>query len=271
MDYYQISAEQLGVDSKLPIIKCNEPGEAFYELALEMLRMIEANNAAGKHTVMILPVGPTGQYPIFVRLVNQQKLSLKDCWFINMDEYLVEGDQLMPIENPLSFRRFMDDEFYSKINEELLPPVSQRVFPDPGNLGYIPELIEKLKGVDMSIAGIGINGHVAFNEPDPSLTPQQFANLKTRLQDIAELSRTTYGTSILGGAMDAMPKRCVTIGMWEILSARVLRLACFRDWHSGVLRKAAYGEISSEFPATLMQNHSDVLIYASANVVRKPF
>ena len=87
MDYYHISAQELGKGAKLPILKLGDSGEVFYEMAAEMCAAIRANNAAGKPTVFICPVGPVGQYPIFVRLVNREQLSLKNCWFINMDEY----------------------------------------------------------------------------------------------------------------------------------------------------------------------------------------
>ncbi len=271
MDYYRISAQKLGEGSKIPIVKLNETGEVYYELALEMTRIIEANNAAHKRTVMIVPVGPTGHYSIFVRLVEQNRISLKDCWFINMDEYLADGDEWMPLDNPLSFRRFMNEEVYSRISEELLMPVSQKIFPDPHDLGRIPSLITELGGVDLCIAGMGINGHVAFNEPEPELTPEEFAKLKTRIVDISPQSRTTNAVSALGGALDAMPKRCVTIGMWEILSSRIIRFGCFRNWHSGALRKAAYGDVSSGFPGTLLQRHPNALIYASGNAVKQPF
>lgn len=270
MDYYRISAEKLGEGSKIPIVKLTEVGEVFYELALEMIRTIESRNAEQKNTVMILPVGPTGQYPVFVRLVNERKLSLKNCWIIMMDEYLDDNEQWISMESPLSFRRHMEKEFYSKIDKELLMPQSQLVFPDPNNLGQIPELIEKLGGVDLCIAGFGINGHVAYNEPQPELSPDELASLKTRIVDASPHTRTRYAIDELGGAMDALPKRVATVGLWEILGARVLRFGCFRDWHSGVLRKAAYGEISSEFPGTLVQRHPDALVYASANVVRQP-
>ena len=85
MDYYHISAQELGKGAKLPILKLGDSGEVFYEMAAEMCAAIRANNAAGKPTVFICPVGPVGQYPIFVRLVNREQLSLKNCWFINMD------------------------------------------------------------------------------------------------------------------------------------------------------------------------------------------
>ena len=72
MDYYQISAEELGQNAKVPLLKLGDSGEVFYELALEMVSEIEKNNAVGRRTVFICPVGPVGQYPIFVRLVNAQ-------------------------------------------------------------------------------------------------------------------------------------------------------------------------------------------------------
>ena len=129
--YYEIGREELGKDAKIPIVVCKEPGEAFYELALEMVEEIEKNNAAGRRTVFICPVGPVGHYPIFVRLVNERKVSLKDCWFFNMDEYLTDEGEWVAKEDRLSFRGFMERTVYSKIAPELNIPEEQRIFPDP--------------------------------------------------------------------------------------------------------------------------------------------
>ena len=67
MEYYQLSADELGMGAKIPLVKLGDSGEVFYEIALEMVREIEKNNAQGRRTVFICPVGPVGQYPIFVR------------------------------------------------------------------------------------------------------------------------------------------------------------------------------------------------------------
>ena len=48
MDYYQISAEELGQNAKVPLLKLGDSGEVFYELALEMIGEIEKNNAVGR-------------------------------------------------------------------------------------------------------------------------------------------------------------------------------------------------------------------------------
>ncbi len=271
MSYYQLPPEKLGEGAKLPIVKLGDSGEVFYELAAEMVQEISANNAQGRKTVFICPVGPVGQYPIFVRLVNRDRVTLKNCWFINMDEYLTDEGEWIDKSSPLSFRGFMDREVYGKIDPELCMPEEQRVFPDPKNLSRIPELIEQLGGVDVAFGGIGITGHLAFNEPQPELSPEEFAKLQTRVLDIAPETRATNCVGDLGGALEAMPKKCVTVGISEILSARKLRLAVFRDWHRAVCRRAAYGDITAAFPVTLAQNHPDARLYVNANASQQPF
>ncbi|MEG1857240.1 MAG: glucosamine-6-phosphate isomerase [Pseudoflavonifractor sp.] len=271
MEYYHLSPSQLGVDAKLPILKLGDSGEVFYEFAAQMVAEIQKNNRENRRTVFICPVGPVGQYPIFVRLVNAADLSLKNCWFINMDEYLTEDGQWLPKDHRLSFRGFMDREVYSKIKPALLMTEEQRVFPDPQNLDYIPALIERLGGVDIAFGGIGITGHLAFNEPQPDLTPEEFARLTTRVLEIAPETRAVNAIGDLNGAVDAMPRKCVTIGMREILSARKLRLAVFRDWHRAVCRRAAYGEVTASFPVTIAQNHPDALLYVNANAAQQPY
>ena len=55
------------------------------------------------------------------------------------------------------------------------------MFPDPADTGRVDKLIEELGGVDVCFGGIGINGHLAFNEAQPELTPEEFAALGTRV------------------------------------------------------------------------------------------
>ena len=60
--------------------------DVYFDMALTMLDVIIKNNEQGKNTVMIVPVGPTDQYPILARLVNQLRVSLKNVYFFNMDD-----------------------------------------------------------------------------------------------------------------------------------------------------------------------------------------
>lgn len=269
--YFQISADELGKNSKINILKLGDSGEVFYEMAIEMINQILSDAKEGKPTVFICPVGPVGQYPIFVRLVNKKRISLKNVYFINMDEYLDDNLKWINIDHSLSFRGFMERNVYSKIDPDLLIPKEQRIFPDPDRIDYIPKLIDTLGGVDITFGGIGINGHVAFNEPQPELSPEEFAMLTTRVLDISRETITINSVGDLNGAISAMPQKCVTIGMKEILSARKIRLYCFREWHRSVVRQAAYGEISSSFPVTLVQNHPDALLTINNIAAQKAY
>ena len=271
MDYYHISAQELGKGAKLPILKLGDSGEVFYEMAAEMCAAIRANNAAGKPTVFICPVGPVGQYPIFVRLVNREKLSLKNCWFINMDEYLTDDGKWIDMGSKLSFRGFMERTVYTKVDPDLLMPPEQRVFPDPSDPGKVDRLIEELGGVDIAFGGIGINGHLAFNEAREDLTAKEFAALGTRALTLTPETRTANAIGDRCGAIDAMPHRAVTIGIKQILGARKVRLGVFREWHRSVVRQAAYGEVTAHFPASLLQNHPDAIIFTNALAAGQPF
>lgn len=262
-DYYRIPADELGRGARLPMKVLGSSGEVFYELALEMMREVERGNAAGRPTVVICPVGPVGHYPIFCRLVNERRLSLRDCWFVNMDEYLTDGDEWVAEDDPLSFRGFMAREVYGRIDPELVVPPAQRVFPDPHDLGRVARVIDELGGVDLAVGGIGITGHLAFNEPYDGATVEEFSALGTRVVDIRPETRATNCSADLGGALEDMPTRAVTIGMREILGARKVRLGVFRDWHRAVCRRAAYGDVTADFPATLAQTHPDALLYVN--------
>ena len=268
--YFNIPAADLERNAKIPILKLGDSGEVFYELALEMVHTIQQNNRDGKNTVFICPVGPVGQYPIFVRLVNRENISLKNVWFINMDEYLDEHKQWIEQEHKLSFRGFMNRAVYSQINPELIMPKEQRIFPDPNCLSHIPQMIEKLGGVDICFGGIGINGHVAFNEPQ-DISADEFAQLPTRTLQISRETRTINAVGDLNGAIAAMPIHCVTIGMKEILSAKKIRLGVFRDWHRAVIRQAAFGEVTAQFPVSLLQRHSNALIITNQNAAQQPY
>lgn len=258
--YFDLTAEEIVKAPKVPLCIMSDNNEVFEHIAEEMIEEIEKNNSQNKKTVFICPVGPVGQYPFFVDLINSKNISLKNVWFINMDEYLDDNKQWIGKNHRLSFRGFMDRAVYTKIKPELVMPQEQRIFPDPNNLTYIPNLIKELGGVDIAFGGIGINGHVAFNEPQDELSADEFLKLQTRVLEISKETRAVNSIGDLNGALDAMPHFCVTIGINEIFSAKKVRLACFRDWHRAVVRQACYGEVTAHFPVSLMQNHSDARI-----------
>ena len=270
-DYYYYTREQLLAAPRLPIEVMADNTAVFQAIAREMAEEIKRKNALGERTVFICPVGPVGQYPYFVELVNRERISLKNVWFLNMDEYLTDEKEWVDKSHPLSFRGFMDRAVYTKVDRSLVMPESQRVFPDPKDPENMARTIRELGGVDICFGGVGINGHLAFNEAQDALTAEEFRALPTRVLAISPETRTANAIGDLNGALDDMPRWCVTIGMKEIYGARKVRLGCFRDWHRAVVRHAAYGDASSgHFPAALLQNHPDALLRITEFVADLP-
>lgn len=269
--YYSYTKEELvGNGPKLPVIVMEDNAEVFHSMAVEMVDEIKKHNEKGEKTVFICPVGPVGQYPYFVDMVNEQNISLKNVWFINMDEYLTDEKQWISEDSKLSFRGFMNKNVYSKIDKDLVMPLNQRIFPNPNNLNEIPELIKELGGVDICFGGIGINGHVAFNEADSNMENNVFLTQPTRILKITEATRAINSVSDLNGAYEDMPKYCITIGMNEIYNSKKIRLGCFRDWHRSVVRRAAYGEKTASFPVTLLRDHKDITLRVTEFVADLP-
>lgn len=243
--------------------------DVYFDMALAMLKEIIQNNAVGKKTVMIVPVGPTDQYPILARLVNELNVSLKNVHFFNMDEYLITPVEVIANDHMMSFHRRMQDEFYSQVKPELVMPEAQRHFPEPGNEKAYDAMIEELGGVDLCLGGLGINGHIAFNEAaeaDDPITVAEFAELGTRVLPITRETKTINAYGYQRGDLRGMPQWCITIGMKQILNARKIYIALNRPWQHGVVKHVLFDKIQPQIPATLLQNHPDVCICASDEI-----
>jgi glucosamine-6-phosphate deaminase len=241
------------------------------EMAKAILGEIQAAKRAGRAATLILPVGPVDQFPILARRINEERVDCRDVALINMDEYLEEDSQWVPLEHPLSFRGFMNRKFYDLVDPMLAPRMENRIFPDPRELAGIGRVIERRGGVDACFGGIGINGHIAFNEPpEPGevASIEEFASRPTRVLDLARETRTINSVTV-GGDISVIPRRAVTVGMKEILASRRLRFYCNRPWQRGVVRRVLHGPVTPDCPASLLRLHPDAELTV-ANFVAEP-
>jgi glucosamine-6-phosphate deaminase len=267
-DYLSIAAADLGKGQPVPVRIVGDLAAIAADMARAMADTIRASRAA----TLIVPVGPVDQFPVLARLVNEERLSLRETVLINMDEYLDDDDRWLPLAHPLSFRGFMSRKFYDLLDPELAPPPEQRIFPDPADPAALGRLIAARGGVDVCFGGIGINGHLAFNEPpEPgeSCSVERFAALPTRVLSLARETRTINAVTV-GGELSVIPRRCVTVGMREILAARRLRFYCNRPWQAGVVRRALYGPLSPACPASYLRTHADAVLTLADHVVARP-
>jgi len=264
-DYKSIPPDEIGKNSAIALETAETESDAYWQIVFELCDTIRENNEKNKDTVMIIPFGPVGPFSRWVYLINKYRLSLKRCWFINMDEYLTPALEYIDMNHPLSFRAGIQTHFYDLIDPELNVPESQRIFPVPGDEGAILRLIEE-RDLDLCFGGIGISGHIAFNEPPEAgvpMTNEEYKQLPTRILKLARETITINSILNCGADLDAIPPDCITVGMKEILMAKKIRVVMARDWHGAAIRKFLHGPPTYRFPCSLLQEHPDVKVYAA--------
>jgi glucosamine-6-phosphate deaminase len=271
-EYLKVSREELGRGQPVKLRVLTDMASLANDFAQAILQEILEARKTGRNATMIVPVGPVDQFPILARLINEQGVSGREVVLINMDEYLDEKGEWLPVDHPLSFRGYMNRAFYDLLDPTLAPKLEHRVFPDPLNHGAIQKLIDARGGVDACFGGIGINGHIAFNEPPEAgeqISNEQFAGLPTRVLTLARETRTINSVTV-GGEISIIPRRAVTLGMKEILAARRLRFYCNRPWQSAVVRRVLHGPITPECPASFLRTHPDAMLTVTDYVAAPP-
>ena len=271
-EYLTVPAADLGKGSRVKVRILGDMASIGQDLAEVLKAEIVAANQEGRGATLIIPVGPVEQYPLLARMINEERISCRNTVFIGMDEYLTDDDQWLPESHVLSFRAYLNRKFYDLLDPALAPPPEHRVFPDPRDLEAVPRLIAARGGVDACCGGIGITGHIAFNEPpepDEPMSLEAFAALPTRILTLTRETRTINSVTV-GGEIAVIPRRAVTVGMKEILGARRLRLYCNRPWQSAVARRVLHGPITPACPASLMRTHPDATLTVADYVATPP-
>jgi glucosamine-6-phosphate deaminase len=266
--HLSIPPERLGDGTPTRVRVLGDQAEVARHFAEAMLRLIEQNPNA----TLIVPVGPVDQFPVLARLVNERRTDCRGVAFLNMDEYLTDDDRWVALDHPLSFRGFMNRRFYDLLDPTLAPRRENRVFPDPRDPDAVGRLIDARGGVDACFGGIGINGHVAFNEPpEPgeSVSAEAFAALPTRVLSLARETRAINSVTV-GGEIGIVPRRAVTVGMREILAARRLRFYCNRPWQRAVVRRVLHGPVTPACPASFLRTHPDAELAVADYVAALP-
>lgn len=233
-----------------------------HDFATSIAEEIRLRNNRGLHTRLILPVGPVAQYAKLVSLCNRERISWKNVFIFNMDEFLDWQGRPLQIEHPLSFEGYMRRNVFEKLDPDIRIPKDQIVFPHPFRIDEASEAITKAGGIDCCYGGIGYHGHVAFNEPPISrwrtYSVAEFRRSLTRVVVLGDDSIIVQSIHSAGGNSAAIPPMAVTLGMRDILASRKIRLYCAAgERHRAVFRITIAGEESVYYPSTLVQGHPD--------------
>lgn len=259
---------------KMPLRLVRDSAEMGEVMALELVELVEAHNAAGRPTRVIVPCGPKSWYVPWTRLVNERRVRLARLTVYHMDECLDWQGRLLPARHPCNFRTYMEEHFYGGIDSSLNVPEAQRYWLTPATMAQVEQAIAAAPA-DLTLGGWGQDGHVAYNQarrhPFSQISLEELADSTVRLQEnnldtVIALAQRTFG-----GAYQFVPPMSVTLGLRQCLGAGRVRL--FSDtgaWKQTALRVALFADPTPEYPMTLLQRHPDALLTATLDTATHP-
>ena len=201
---------------------------------------------------------PEGMYREIVKMYEEGKLSFKEITTFNLDEYY----GLDP-KHFQSYRYFMESHLLSKvdINQDNVYIPNGMCTSIEDTCKEYDEFIEKSGGIDLQILGIGINGHIGFNEPGDEFV----AN--THLVDLTDA--TLDANSRFFESQEDVPSQAITMGMESIMQAKSIILMASGKSKADAIHMAIEGPITPQVPASILQLHSDVIIVIDREAASK--
>ncbi len=228
--------------------------ETYEQLSSQGASIIAEEIQNKKNAVLGLATGssPEGIYRELVKMYESGELDFSEVKSVNLDEYIgLDGT------NDQSYRYFMQDKFFNHVN---IKPENTHV---PNGCAADLEkeceaydkLIADLGGTDIQLLGIGLDGHIGFNEP------ADYFEKSTHIVDLHE--STIKANARFFENEDMVPKQAVTMGMLSIMRARKILLIASGPAKWEILDKAVNGPITPEVPASILQLHPDFTVIYS--------
>ncbi|MBK8556069.1 MAG: glucosamine-6-phosphate deaminase [Lewinellaceae bacterium] len=239
----------------IPVKIWSDAREGSLHIAQSIALAIRQRQQDGERLVLGLATGssPIRIYEELVRMHREEGLSFNNVVTFNLDEYY----PLAP-EAQQSYVRFMGEYFFDHIDipkENIHIPDGRIPMPEVANYcAQYERLIDHFGGIDIQLLGIGRTGHIGFNEPG------SWENSLTRMVRLDSLTRRDAIKDFL--REEDVPYRALTMGIGSIFKAKTIYLMAWGMHKADILREAVEGPVNSVVPASYLQKHPNVKVYA---------
>lgn len=197
---------------------------------------------------------PVGTYKRLIEDNKSGKIDFSAVTSVNLDEYVG-----LDVTNDQSYRYFMNDNLFDHVNID-----KNKTFVPNGCAADLKAEgeaydahIKALGGIDLQLLGIGLDGHIGFNEPDTCFT--------AATHEVVLDESTIKANARFFANEDEVPKTAITMGMMSIMQARKILLVANGAAKKEIIEKAFFGPIDPQVPASILQLHPDVTVIFSEN------
>lgn len=193
----------------------------------------------------------TGTYQLLAKDHQKNGTSYRQILTVNLDEYIGISS-----EHEQSYHFYMKKRLFDHIQ---IPP-ENTYLPDgqaedlEEECKRYDERIESLGGIDLQLLGIGVNGHIGFNEPG---TP---FDSKTHIVELSESTRKANARFF--NTLEEVPKKAITMGIETIINSKKILLLASGLKKAPIIRKLFQEGITEEIPASVLKKHENVVLIA---------
>lgn len=192
---------------------------------------------------------PVPVYQDLIARYEAGEVSFKNVSAYNLDEYCG-----LPRDDENSYYTFMRRNLFDRIDIDSANthiPDGNAADPDAECRRY-DALIESVGGVDVQILGLGVDGHIGFNEPGDSFAPGTF---KVKLHESTIAANSIYFKD------GNMPHYALTMGVGTIMRAKKILLIAAGRAKAAAVKAMVEGEVSPACPASILQTHPDATVF----------
>ena len=232
--------------------------DASDEIAGIIIKSIRDHEAAntGRNFRLGLTTGasPVSLYKWLVRYYEEGKVSFANVDICSIDEYYPVSSDHRQSRNYRLHKEFLD---LVDVKEENIH-IPDATVPEEQVSDYCAEYEKIARGLDLLVIGVGEHGQVGFNEAGAS--PKS----RTRVVQLSYTSRKRQAKNY-NGKIEFTPKTTITVGIDTILSAKRIILMAWGEKKANVVKAIAEGSIDPSYPASYLQMHDNISLYADEN------
>ena len=220
------------------------------------VRVADVIRRLSSRAVIGLPAGRT-MVPIYERL--RQLASIAPAEWAQVHTFQVDEFVGLPPGDTGSFRHFLQRQLLDGLQLD----ASRTNFLDGNGSDADAECrryelaIANAGGLDLQLLGIGINGHIGFNEPGNTLTAR--THLTTLHEDTRRANATWFGNQ-----EPRVPRQALTMGMGTLLAARAVILVATGESKADAVARAVTGPLTTQLPASFLQLHASAELFVDA-------
>jgi glucosamine-6-phosphate deaminase len=232
----------------MEVIISASPSEAGKKAAHKGAELINTAIKKKGSANIIMATG-VSQFDMLACLIKE-KIDWNKVTAFHLDEYIG-----LPASHPASFRKYLKDRFADQVELKKFNYINGDEDPEDECL-RLKQIIEKLS-IDVAFTGIGVNGHLAFNDPPADFETEE-PYIIVNLDEVCRRQQLGEGWF---ATLNDVPSTAISMSIKQIMKAETIICIAPEKRKAEAVKNTLGAEISPMFPASILRQHPDVWFY----------